>query len=88
MDRPRVGDQHHEKPVRADTEIPNSWTLMGIGGKDEKAKDQPVGKFQIPSTKFQINHNYPNSKLETELFWSFGIGAWNLFEICNLEIGI
>jgi len=57
MDRPRIGDQRHAESVGADTKISNPRTLMGVGGKDEEAKGETLGKFQIPSTKFQINLN-------------------------------
>jgi hypothetical protein len=45
-------------------------------------------KYQMTSAKFQTISNDQNSKLKTELFWSFGIGVWNLFVIWDLEIGI
>jgi hypothetical protein len=61
---------------------------VGIGRKDEETKDKTPWKFQIPSTKFQINSNEPNSKLQTKLFRSLEIGIWKLFGICNLEFSI
>ena len=45
-------------------------------------------KHQITNTKSQIISNDQNSKLQTKLFWSFGIGDWSLFGICNLGFGI
>jgi hypothetical protein len=47
-----------------------------------------LDKHQIPNTKFQIISNLLNSKLQTKSFWSFGIGVWELFGICNLGFGI
>jgi hypothetical protein len=44
-------------------------------------------KHQMTSAKLQIISNQPNSKSQ-KLFRSFGIGAWNLFGICNLGFGI
>jgi hypothetical protein len=38
---------------------------------------------QAPNTKHQI----PN-KFQTELFWSFEIGIWDLFGVWDLDIGI
>ena len=81
-------NQHHTESDGADQEVPNSRTIMGIGGKNEEAKSKTLGKFQIPSAKFQINLNGPNSKLQAESFWSFDIGAWKLFGIWDLEFGI
>jgi hypothetical protein len=47
-----------------------------------------MDKHQIPSTKFQISSNHRTSKSQTRLFWSFEIGASNLFGIWNLGFGI
>ena len=67
---------------------------MGIGGKDEQAKGQTVVKFQIPSTKFQINsiqkylkfpppHPLPGGERERVrgalgLIWDLLFGNWDL----------
>ncbi len=40
----------------------------------------------MASTKFQTISNDQNSELKTDLFWSFGIGVWNLFAIWDLEL--
>jgi hypothetical protein len=47
-----------------------------------------MDKHQIPSIKFQINLNNRNSKHPERAFGSFGIDAWNLFGIWDLEFGI
>jgi hypothetical protein len=47
-----------------------------------------MDKHQISSTKFQIISNEQSSKLQENSFCSFGIGAWNLFEIWDLQFGI
>ena len=41
MDCSRVGDQYFTESDRANTEIWDSRTSVGIGGKDEEAKGQP-----------------------------------------------
>jgi len=49
-------------------------------------------KFQIPSTKLQINHKFQCSIKKTfmdESFFGFSnFGHWNLFAIWNLIFGI
>jgi hypothetical protein len=43
-----------------------------------------------PSTKFQISNKLQSSKFKIQQspFWSFDIGAWDLFGIWDLEFGI
>ena len=47
MDRPWIGDQHHEKSDRANSEISNSRALVGTGGEDEKTKNQTLGGMKV-----------------------------------------
>jgi len=42
MDCSRIGDQHHAEFDGANTEISDSRTFVGTGGKDEKAKGQTL----------------------------------------------
>jgi len=45
-------------------------------------------KFQIPSTKFQINSNVRNSKrfghLNFEFFWNLEFVIWNLTSVMEV----
>jgi hypothetical protein len=45
-------------------------------------------KIKAPNSKHQIPNKFQCSTFKTKLSWSFEIGIWKLFGICNLEIGI
>ncbi len=56
MDRPRVGDQHHAESDRANTEISNSGPPVGVGGKNEKTKDQSPPGAEMTNVKAQSSN--------------------------------
>jgi len=61
MDCSRIGDQHHTEFDGANTEISDSRTFVGTGGKNEKTKDpSPPGPEMISCR----NDSGANSKLE------------------------
>ena len=56
MDCPRVGDQHHAEPDRADTKISSSRPFVGTGGKNEEAKDQSPPGPEMTNVKAQSSN--------------------------------
>jgi hypothetical protein len=45
-------------------------------------------KWYRASTKYQVNSNKQTFKYQTRSFRSLDIGAWELFGIWDLEIGV
>jgi hypothetical protein len=66
--------------------------LQGRPAYDIETKEEaPMSKHQVPSNfqfpKFEISDKLIG-QFKYFLFWPFGLGAWNLFGIWDLEFGI
>ena len=72
MDRSGPRDQHHTESDRANTQISSTWTVMGTGGKDEEAKDQPPQGTEMIKVKAQSSNQArrPNDKEKSILRFS------------------
>jgi len=60
MDCSWPGNQYHAESDGTDTEVSNSGTSVGIGGKDEETKNQPPPGSEMTNVKAQMSNQIQN----------------------------